>query len=60
LQGSKQKFYRKLDLAGCGSFTTIHLNTHATSSMAVVKNFLPVRFEVCEGEGLTHVSLRRE
>ncbi len=44
-----------LALAGSGSFTTVKLNDHATTNMAVISRFLPVRFSSTPGEGHTVV-----
>jgi RNA 3'-terminal phosphate cyclase (ATP) len=44
-------------LAGGGSFTAQKLNLHATTNMKVIEKFLPVRFDVAEGERCVCVSL---
>jgi RNA 3'-terminal phosphate cyclase (ATP) len=46
-------------LAGDGSFTTVKLNSHATTNMEVIAKFLPVRFEVIPADGCTQVTLTR-
>ena len=47
-------------LAGKGSFTATSLNMHAKTNMEVIRAFLPVRFEVVEAQGRSHVSVRPE
>jgi RNA 3'-terminal phosphate cyclase (ATP) len=47
-----------LALAGCGSFTAVKLSTHARTNMAVIGEFLPVRFEIEPEEGYTRVAIR--
>ena len=47
-------------LAGEGSFTALKINMHARTNMAVISEFLPVRFELREEEGLTKVSVATE
>jgi len=42
-------------LAGAGAFTASKLNLHATTNMAVISKFLPVRFQTEEGEGWINV-----
>jgi RNA 3'-terminal phosphate cyclase (ATP) len=42
-------------LAGAGSFTAEKINMHARTNMAVISEFLPVRFDVQPEEGLTRV-----
>ncbi|WP_321477436.1 RNA 3'-terminal phosphate cyclase [uncultured Paludibaculum sp.] len=44
-------------LAGAGSFTTVNVNRHAWTNMAVIQQFLPVRFETSEGRGYTKVEV---
>jgi RNA 3'-terminal phosphate cyclase (ATP) len=44
-------------LAGAGSFTAEKINMHARTNMAVISEFLPVRFETCEEDGFTRVTL---
>jgi RNA 3'-terminal phosphate cyclase (ATP) len=46
-----------LALAGNGSFTAQKINMHARTNMAVISEFLPVRFDLREEEGLTSVDL---
>ena len=46
-----------LALAGGGSFSAAFLNTHAKTNMEVIRQFLPVRFEVSEAEGYNRVSV---
>lgn len=46
-----------LALAGSGSFTAQKINLHARTNMAVISQFLPVRFEVREEEGFSRVSV---
>ena len=46
-----------LALAGKGSFTAQKINLHARTNMAVISEFLPVRFDLCEGEGLVRVDV---
>ena len=49
-----------LALAGGGSFTACSLNLHARTNMEVIRQFLPVRFEVADGEGCCVVSIHHE
>jgi RNA 3'-terminal phosphate cyclase (ATP) len=44
-----------LALAGGGSFTAEKINLHARTNMAVISEFLPVRFDVQPGDGFTRV-----
>jgi RNA 3'-terminal phosphate cyclase (ATP) len=44
-----------LALAGNGSFTAQKINMHARTNMAVISEFLPVRFDLWEEEGLVRV-----
>ncbi len=46
-----------LALAGKGSFTAQKSNMHARTNMAVISEFLPVRFDLREEEGLTRVDV---
>jgi RNA 3'-terminal phosphate cyclase (ATP) len=46
-----------LALAGAGSFTAQKINRHARTNMAVIAEFLPVRFETHEEEGFTRVQV---
>jgi RNA 3'-terminal phosphate cyclase (ATP) len=46
-----------LALAGKGSFTAQKINLHARTNMAVISEFLPVRFDLCEGEGLVRLDV---
>jgi RNA 3'-terminal phosphate cyclase (ATP) len=46
-----------LALAGAGSFTAQKINKHARTNMAVISQFLPVRFELREEESLTRVRI---
>ena len=48
-----------LALAGGGSFTASSLNLHAQTNMHVIRQFLPVRFEVQEGQGFSRVFVKR-
>jgi RNA 3'-terminal phosphate cyclase (ATP) len=47
-------------LAGGGSFTTVGLDTHATTNMQVIQQFLPVRFDVSAENEATRVTVRQE
>jgi RNA 3'-terminal phosphate cyclase (ATP) len=47
-----------LALAGAGSFTAQKINHHARTNMAVIGEFLPVRFETREETGFTTVEVR--
>jgi RNA 3'-terminal phosphate cyclase (ATP) len=38
-------------LGGGGSFSAVSLNMHAKTNMEVIRQFLPVRFEVTSEEG---------
>jgi len=49
-----------LALAGGGSFTATALDLHAKTNMHVIRQFLPVRFDVEEEEGFSQVSVGRE
>lgn len=49
-----------LALAGGGSFTATKLNLHAQTNMHVIREFLPVRFEICEEKGFSCVSVHPE
>jgi RNA 3'-terminal phosphate cyclase (ATP) len=46
-----------LALAGAGSFTAQKINMHARTNMAVISEFLPVRFEVQAEADFTRVSV---
>jgi RNA 3'-terminal phosphate cyclase (ATP) len=46
-----------LALAGKGSFTAQQINMHARTNIAVISEFLPVRFDLREQEGLTRVDV---
>jgi RNA 3'-terminal phosphate cyclase (ATP) len=46
-----------LALAGAGSFTAEKINMHARTNMAVIAEFLPVRFEIREEGGYTQVEV---
>ena len=46
-----------LALAGGGSFSAVNLNMHAKTNMEVIRQFLPVRFQVTEVEGHNRVSV---
>lgn len=46
-----------LALAGGGSFTAEKINMHARTNMAVISEFLPVRFTTQEGNGITTVQV---
>jgi RNA 3'-terminal phosphate cyclase (ATP) len=46
-----------LALAGKGSFTAQKINMHARTNIAVISEFLPVRFDLREQEGLTRVDV---
>lgn len=48
-----------LALAGAGSFTTTSLNLHAQTNMQVIRQFLPVRFDVQDEKGFSRVSVHR-
>jgi RNA 3'-terminal phosphate cyclase (ATP) len=45
-------------LAGGGSFTAAKLNLHAQTNMHVIRQFLPVQFDLREETGFTRVSVR--
>jgi len=47
-----------LALAGGGSFSAVNLNMHAKTNMDVIRQFLPVSFQVTEVEGHNRVSVR--
>jgi RNA 3'-terminal phosphate cyclase (ATP) len=49
-----------LALAGGGSFTATRLNLHAQTNMHVIREFLPVRFEICDQKKFSCVSVHRE
>jgi RNA 3'-terminal phosphate cyclase (ATP) len=49
-----------LALAGSGSFTATSLNLHAQTNMHVIRQFLPVRFDVQERKGFSRVSVHRD
>ena len=49
-----------LALAGAGSFTATSLNLHAQTNMHVIRQFLPVRFDVQEDKGFSRVSVQRD
>jgi RNA 3'-terminal phosphate cyclase (ATP) len=49
-----------LALAGAGSFTAEKINMHARTNMAVIKEFLPVRFEVQPEADFTRVCVASE
>ena len=44
-------------LAGAGFFTAEKINMHARTNMAVISEFLGVRFETREEHGFTSVNL---
>jgi RNA 3'-terminal phosphate cyclase (ATP) len=46
-----------LALAGAGSFTAEKINMHARTNMAVIAEFLPVRFETREEDGLERIEV---
>jgi RNA 3'-terminal phosphate cyclase (ATP) len=46
-----------LALAGAGSFTAEKINMHARTNIAVISEFLPVRFETREEDGFTQVQV---
>jgi len=46
-----------LGLAGAGSFTAEKINMHARTNMAVISEFLPVRFEISQEDHFTRVSV---
>jgi RNA 3'-terminal phosphate cyclase (ATP) len=46
-----------LALSGAGSFTAQKINMHARTNMAVISEFLPVRFDLREEERLAKVAL---
>jgi RNA 3'-terminal phosphate cyclase (ATP) len=46
-----------LALAGGGSFSAVNLNMHAKTNMDVIRQFLPVNFQVTELEGHNRVSV---
>jgi RNA 3'-terminal phosphate cyclase (ATP) len=46
-----------LALAGGGSFSAVNLNMHAKTNMEVIRQFLPVSFQVTEVEGHNRVSV---
>ena len=46
-----------LAFAGKGSFTAQKINMHAQTNMAVIAEFLPVRFETREEDGLTRIEV---
>jgi RNA 3'-terminal phosphate cyclase (ATP) len=48
-----------LALAGGGSFTATNLNLHAQTNMHVIRQFLPVRFDVEDGKKASRVSVHR-
>lgn len=48
-----------LALAGDGSFTATSLNLHAQTNMHVIRQFLPVQFDVRDGNGFSRVSVQR-
>lgn len=50
-----------LALAGGGAFRTLPLTTHATTNMAVIREFLPVAFDVTEEHaGTVRVAVRAD
>jgi RNA 3'-terminal phosphate cyclase (ATP) len=49
-----------LALAGGGSFSAVNLNMHAKTNMEVIRQFLPVTFQVTELEGHNRVSVSTE
>lgn len=49
-----------LALAGGGSFTATKLNLHAQTNMHVIREFLPVRFEICDQKKFSCVSVHSE
>jgi RNA 3'-terminal phosphate cyclase (ATP) len=46
-----------LALAGAGSFTAEKANMHACTNMAVIAEFLAVRFEIREEDGYATVQI---
>ena len=44
-------------LAGAGSFTAEKINLHARTNMAVIAEFLPVRFETSEEDGFARIEV---
>ncbi len=46
-----------LALAGAGSFAALKINQHARTNMAVITQFLPVRFDLSEEEGFTRLRI---
>ncbi|HXN50088.1 MAG TPA: RNA 3'-terminal phosphate cyclase [Bryobacteraceae bacterium] len=46
-----------LGLAGAGSFTAEKINMHARTNMAVISEFLPMRFETSQEDHFTRVSV---
>jgi RNA 3'-terminal phosphate cyclase (ATP) len=46
-----------LALAGAGSFTAEKINAHSRTNMAVISEFLPVRFETRDEDGFTRVRI---
>jgi RNA 3'-terminal phosphate cyclase (ATP) len=49
-----------LAIAGGGSFSAVRLNMHAKTNMEVIRQFLPVRFDVTDKEQCSCVSVKRE
>jgi RNA 3'-terminal phosphate cyclase (ATP) len=49
-----------LALAGSGAFSAVSLNMHAKTNMEVIRQFLPVSFQVTEVEGHNRVSVSTE
>ncbi len=49
-----------LALAGSGSFTATSLNLHALTNMHAIRQFLPMRFDVQEGNGFSRMSVHRD
>ena len=46
-----------LALAGGGHFTTRAISSHVRTAMWLIEQFVPVRFEVSEGDGLARVAV---
>ena len=48
-----------LALAGRGSFSAVNLNMHAKTNMDVIRQFLPVQFELAQEEGFSRVRVHQ-
>jgi RNA 3'-terminal phosphate cyclase (ATP) len=46
-------------LAGGGSFSAVNVNMHAKTNMEVIRQFVPVQFEVAQEEGFTRVRVHQ-